>query len=1259
MKKNSSLWDNHPKYNLLLIDALKSAFQGQIVGTLGDFFKGEKIRSLYEPVLNVEIMRFDKPVEKGQKINMSKGVVFKGAFGTFENRPMVFISPNHPDIIRTILEEAAHAMRANLGRINKERDDLENFDQEKHDSLEQEISAEKIAEYAAQLKEEEDIFSNKNNWYKHAIQTEWSGGEWKYKENEQPVFKSTLITLLEQKDGHIYPQRYAQSGMQAFEWLKRLTSKYAVRNGVREEELIWTGLIDKLESNPTTKYTDSEIINYLQENQVQIKDFIPGKIPEIELNFGEASVIEPDWNEESEGYLDDAKELLISENEDFNEETDEIDEDDILAKAEEMAYENYEYDYEYSESEYGYSIIKYSNDTFNVLDPDQIFIGEFPSLTLAEDAANEHANENMINDNGPEDYRWSDYVIPGGKNYQELVLTIPSHKGEKYYSNVHWDNEKYGTPENVFVHMRFNDRTESVKPNIETIKNTQQKQKEIQQQKEKLELIVKNFKKDKEEKGFGNGSQELLNWQKIYNKEKSKKDELDSKYNELTIEKTQDVLFIEEIQSDWHQEGRDLGYAIEKNFTPKPKMITELPKELKVEKVKSKDYGVKQDTYIIKIIDYTNPIVTNIAQNYLYQYSETPEEAIKSFLLGYNEDLLKQWQNENNIGVPDAPFKEASEWGEVALSRMLRYAIDEDYEKIQWTTGKSQFDRWGSQSVRWERRILEGKPVNLWDIVVAPQVSGETAGINLEELARQHYGQNKKIEGISSFEELMKAVSNGSRGESEKKIKKISEKVWERMKKENSGEYLPRKEGMEFFYDVVLPSVANRLYSKYNGEDQEYSLDQYENPKGKVNKKERNKIDRLPLPANSEIISEQTTGGYWRSFCFDKKRRHNEPFSKYYTSNLYKTKEESIQEVIDALSPEVHVLEITDKMKKNMKGKSLPIFSNKNNWYKIAQDYDPEKDAQDYFYIGHLPEKEIDVIDKKEEFIWRFNQETGEIETAPNTNKHSLLWGDEVAKQWRGRAGYDERTVFGGYGEFVISVLPPDNLVEKYNDDIFTQYRENKPPRYMKIPNKIINEIRKLWPEDRIEGFAGVWANNNNWYKTSQSVFEKLFRGESNFSKKNGQYWSPSLDFAIQFTQSGKRSELLQCQIKTSDILDMEQNMPYGGDPDSIDEAVNFAKSKGYKAIRLDEGINQPQSVFIFDNSAIKSISKVVEANNNNWYKVARYGGAEQERQIFYHGTRGSLLPTILSQGLIPDPKERELNYLKMKKYIKFLLGKK
>ena len=43
-------------------------------------------------------------------------------------------------------------------------------------------------------------------------------------------------------------------------------------------------------------------------------------------------------------------------------------------------------------------------------------------------------------------------------------------------------------------------------------------------------------------------------------------------------------------------------------------------------------------------------------------------------------------------GVPDAPFKKT--WPELALKRMLRYAAENGYDKLTWTTGEQQADRY-------------------------------------------------------------------------------------------------------------------------------------------------------------------------------------------------------------------------------------------------------------------------------------------------------------------------------------------------------------------------------------------------------------------------------------------------------------------------------------------------------------------------------------------------------------------------------------
>ena len=42
--------------------------------------------------------------------------------------------------------------------------------------------------------------------------------------------------------------------------------------------------------------------------------------------------------------------------------------------------------------------------------------------------------------------------------------------------------------------------------------------------------------------------------------------------------------------------------------------------------------------------------------------------------------------------LPDAPWKK--DWHELALRRMLRYAAENGYDKIAWTTGEQQAERY-------------------------------------------------------------------------------------------------------------------------------------------------------------------------------------------------------------------------------------------------------------------------------------------------------------------------------------------------------------------------------------------------------------------------------------------------------------------------------------------------------------------------------------------------------------------------------------
>jgi hypothetical protein len=107
------------------------------------------------------------------------------------------------------------------------------------------------------------------------------------------------------------------------------------------------------------------------------------------------------------------------------------------------------------------------------------------------------------------------------------------------------------------------------------------------------------------------------------------------------------TLFIEEIQSDWHQAGRKKGYA---------------------------DAGKPYEVF--------DPKDGNVIATF-----KTEQEA-KAYAdeLGPNVDYAK------SEGVPDAPFK--TSWHELSLKRAIQEASEKGYDQIAFTTGKTQAERY-------------------------------------------------------------------------------------------------------------------------------------------------------------------------------------------------------------------------------------------------------------------------------------------------------------------------------------------------------------------------------------------------------------------------------------------------------------------------------------------------------------------------------------------------------------------------------------
>lgn len=287
------------------------------------------------------------------------------------------------------------------------------------------------------------------------------------------------------------------------------------------------------------------------------------------------------------------------------------------------------------------------------------------------------------------------------------------------------------------------------------------------------------------------------------------------------------VLFIEEMQSDWHQKGRERGYQGEYDKS--------LPEGLSVKEL---DKQVRGERYHWAVYDQEGKIVG---------VGLTQEAAIEDYHRTHTDAGA----------VPNAPFKATDAWAALAMKRIIRLAVEQGYDAVAWAPAEVHTDRWGTDSVSWVKKesksknkitVLEAAADRFtlvddgrfignetwdtreeaqaqadklnsphWLVGSVEQVGGRAGDVDIEELARQR-GELLEEDGkiVSTKEELREVVSSTlGRERNERSLEALTETIWGQMQTKASGVRAPRKEGFEFFYNNLLPKkVAPAILKK-------------------------------------------------------------------------------------------------------------------------------------------------------------------------------------------------------------------------------------------------------------------------------------------------------------------------------------------------------------------------------------------------------------------------------------------------------------
>lgn len=366
------------------------------------------------------------------------------------------------------------------------------------------------------------------------------------------------------------------------------------------------------------------------------------------------------------------------------------------------------------------------------------------------------------------------YQLPGGENYREVLLKLPSREQRAYVLF----NEESGE-----VISRHKNRDEA----FEELRDLPEGEKTL--------YGIKPARLSEEFKSSHFDEPNVLAHIRL---------------NDRTDSEGRRVLFVEELQSDWHQAGRKKGYKVDN----------------KASDVDTTGWSARE----VEI--YNEPFwkIVDKEGNHFYSIpfddAKTQEEAITRAV----EQKIKV--DNSADGIPNAPFKNNA-WAELAIKRVLRMAAEEGYDSVAWTTGEQQAERYDLSK-------------QIDTLVWREQADG------LFQIGMEKDGKTINVIDDVPTEKLPETVG-----------KDLAEKIVDSASRDVSGEFSGIDlrvggEGMKGFYDKILPNLFKKVAGKL---DKSASIGRTSIDSGayKVNRDSNSPPYRLEAKDSPTILSRHNT----------------------------------------------------------------------------------------------------------------------------------------------------------------------------------------------------------------------------------------------------------------------------------------------------------------------------------------------------------------------------------------------------------------
>jgi hypothetical protein len=364
-------------------------------------------------------------------------------------------------------------------------------------------------------------------------------------------------------------------------WLQWLNAN-AGKLGVKADEIKWSGITDFLQMKGREKVSVAEVRDFLDNNNVQVKDVV------------KQSAYDPKNPELPMGW-----------------------------------------DVKLVDSKHKWDAYQIINENGTVMGT-----GETDALAL-QDAYLSHPNE-FDQGNGP---KFSNYVLPGGENYKELLITLPISRpsGKELYKQI----GEFIPSELQRLRRERGDRF-ATEQELKGMMEDPWAYADMVNTQDKFGFKIKDAGINHTTETINIPDSAFGTFQSSHWDEPNILAHI--RMNDRTDAQGRKVLFLEELQSDWGQKGKREGFD---------------------EKTE-----IKETTY-----DGQPAFAVAIGGKVKRHYA-TREQA-------------EQFAKEVAPSTPLAPFvTDTKAWTSLALKRAIAYAVSNGYQAISWTTGEQQSDRY-------------------------------------------------------------------------------------------------------------------------------------------------------------------------------------------------------------------------------------------------------------------------------------------------------------------------------------------------------------------------------------------------------------------------------------------------------------------------------------------------------------------------------------------------------------------------------------